>query len=158
MQYIQDKIDEFNKNLDNYDVKIGLPKISETNNLAEKYLNLDFATAKLTPDESAEAGAVLSQFSYYLQKTVNREEAKLVWLNGKIKKIIVGILPQIKSYNWSEREMSAIAQDDVAIQYDEERTRTEIRIKHLSYLSGKVEKLSEKYVELSRTLRNKVKE
>lgn len=145
LNWLDDKLDEFEK-------RISLPRIGVVDQ-AEKYLNLDVSSVKMTPEEFGEAAVTLSRHSLYVQKCCNKETSRILWLDKRIKDIITPRLNQQKGYSYVEKRDSAIREDDVASRLETERVRCEIRAARLSYLASKVEALAEKYMEMSRVIR-----
>ncbi len=121
----------------------------------EELLSQDIGNLKLTAEMYGEKALKLSQFSFFLQKQINKESAKIIWLNKKIDGIIGPRLKQQKAYSWEERKLSAIAEDDAAVKFDKLKVMSEMKVSSLSYLGMKIDGIANKFSELQQTLRNK---
>jgi len=121
----------------------------------EQLLSQDIGEMKLTAELYGEKALKLSQFSFFLQKQINKENAKIIWLNTKIDGIIGPRLRQQKAYSWEERKLSAIQEDDAAIKFNKLKIMSEMKVASLSYLGMKIDNIANKFSELQQTLRNK---
>lgn len=155
---VNERIAKVDEELDKFEAKLGLPSGFNVTDNVEKYLNLDFSTAKLDATEYSEGAACLSQYSFYLQRAANKEQSRILQLEYGIMRVITPSLKQQSSWAWQERRASAIYSDEVAKELEKQKNEAEIRLARISFLSGKVEKLSEKYTELSRVVRQRSKE
>lgn len=153
---VQDKLDQLDNSLNNYEVKGGLPKIPEISESSiEELIDVNSIPTKMTPEEYAEAALKLSRFAFYVQRLCNKEQSRFDWLTSQIHKTITPHLGQVKAYGWVERELVAISNDDHAQRLNTEKIKAGLKLTRLSYLGGKLESIAEKYVELSRCARNR---
>ena len=74
--------------LDEYESSIGLPKFTDNfhDDSAKKYLQLTRdQIEKLTPDQCSEAALLLSGLAFHLQRSYNREIARINWADKILK-------------------------------------------------------------------------
>ena len=92
-QTAKEQVQSWDKILDEYEQSIGLPKYSPTLLPEEElntYLTMDRnALEKLGPEDCAQISYRLGQYSFHLQRTVNRELARLNWAEEKIKEVLI---------------------------------------------------------------------
>ena len=155
---IDDKILNLDKVLDDFESSTGLPlntpKTIEIE--AKRLLELEPEyLSKLSAEQCGEASVVLEQFSFYLQKIMNRESSKIKWSNEAINKIIGSTILFQKGYGFEERRIAAIRENDAATKLQNIKVKHELRAERISYLSSKIDSLSKSFIALQQTKRGK---
>ena len=104
--------------LDEYESSIGMSPYIDDNMPSDElnqYLTMNRnAIEKLTPDDCGEIAYRLSQFSFHIQRTINREIARYNWSDEKIKEIIADDLNNYKGYGYVEKSLQAIKNNEKA--------------------------------------------
>jgi hypothetical protein len=142
----KEELEHWDTILDEYENQIGLTKYkadllpeSELNNYL--VMNRD-ELEKLTPDDCGQIAYRLSQFSFHVQRTVNREQARHDWAEDTIKSVIADEINSYKGYGYLEKSIQAIKHNDKARSLDKIRKYAKQRIDRLSYLANSMNNLS----------------
>ena len=109
---------------------------------------------KLTVEECAEAALLLGGFSFYLQRSYNREMARVNWASSNLKKMMSGKEIQYKG-SWDSQYYQAVKGDSYARKLDSIRTYAQQRADRLTYLASSVKNLSDLYMNLQRAKINR---
>jgi hypothetical protein len=104
---------------------------------------------KLTVDECAEAALLLGGFSFYLQRSYNREIARVNWASSNLKRMMSGRELQYKG-SWDSQYYQAIREDGYALKLESIKTYAQQRADRLTYLASSVKNLSDLFVNLQR--------
>lgn len=142
--------------LDEYESSIGLGKYSDGQGFTEEELNIYFtmnrdAIEKLSPEDCAQISYRLGQYSFYLQRTVNREIARCKWAEENIKETIADEINNYKGYGFVEKSLQAIKHNDKASSLNKIKVYAQQRIDRLSYLANGVKNLSDILLSVQRT-------
>ena len=109
---------------------------------------------KITVEECAEAALLLGGFSFYLQRSYNREIARVNWATSNLKKMISGREDQYRG-SWDSQYCQAIKEDGYATKLDSIKTYAQQRADRLTYLATSVKNLSDLYINLQRSKINR---
>ena len=112
------------------------------------YCSLDY------PPAAAEAALLLGGFSFYLQRSYNREIARVNWASSNLKKMIAGKERQY-SGSWDSQYYQAVKEDSYAIKLESIKTYAQQRADRLTYLASSIKNLSDLYINLQRAKINK---
>jgi hypothetical protein len=157
-QTAKDQIQSWDKILDEYEQSIGLPKYAPTILPEEElntYLTMDRnALEKLGPEDCAQISYRLAQYSFHLQRTINRELARLNWAEEKVKEVIADDINNYKGYGYIEKSIQAIKHNDSAQALQKIKLFAKQRSDRLSYLANSTKSLSDILLAIQR---NKVK-
>lgn len=131
-------IDDFEKSLSyrKYNPSTSATKYLEA---SPTYIN------KMAPDECNEAAIILQQYAIFIQKTYNELEAKINITEQVIKNLVIKKIGDYAGYSYDERFTQAVADNDVAIKLNKIKNNMTIKRDSLSYMSGRIEKLSDKF-------------
>lgn len=145
--------------LDEYEKSIGLGKYSESHSFTEQELNEYFSMTrdsveKLTPEDCSQIAYRLAQYSFFLQRTINREIARYNWAEESIKDVIADEINTYKGYGYIEKSAQAIKHNDKASGLNSIKKYAKQRIDRLSYLANNIKNLSDIIMLVQR---NKVK-
>jgi hypothetical protein len=141
--------------LDEYEQSIGL-NLYKNDILPEQELN-QYLTMnrdvleKLSPEDCAQIAYRLGQFSFHLQRTVNRELARYNWAEEVMKETIADEINNYKGYGYIEKSMQAIKHNDKAQALNKIKNYAKQRSDRLSYLAGNVKNLSDILLSIQRT-------
>lgn len=137
--------------LDEYEKSLSLPKFVEIkNNEVIKYLNIKKELMeKMSIQECAEAALILGSFSFYLQRSYNREYAKAQWADQKIKEIISGKENQYRG-SWESQYYQAIRENKVTERLLNAKKHAEARCNRLNYLANNVKHMSDLYINMQK--------
>ena len=144
--------------LDEYEQSIGLPTYqndifpeSELN----EYLTMNRDTIeKLNPEDCAQISYRLGQFSFHIQRSINRELARYNWVDEVMKETIADELNNYKGYGYVEKSIQAIKHNDKAQSLNKIKNYAKQRSDRLSYLANGIKNLSDILLSIQR---NKVK-
>lgn len=144
--------------LDEYEHSVGLP-VYKNDALSENELN-EYLTMnrdsleKLSPEDCAQISYRLGQFSFHIQRTVNREIARYNWADELIKETIADEINNYKGYGYLEKSGQAIKHNDRAQALNNIKKFAKQRSDRLSYLANGIKNLSDILLSIQR---NKVK-
>lgn len=114
----KDKVKEWDEVLDEYEKGIGLPIYNGgkfSNDELEHYFSMDRKVLEtMTPQDCGEIAYRLGQFSFHVQRSINRELARLNWAEENIKEVIADDINNYKGYGYIEKSMQAIKHNDNA--------------------------------------------
>lgn len=143
----KEELEKWDTILDEYENSIGLSKyVSDT--LPETELNNYFSMnrdmlEKLSPEDCAQIAYRLSQFSFHVQRTLNREIARYNWADETIKEIIADEINNYKGYGYIEKSYQAIKHNDKANSLNGIRKYAKQRMDRLSYIANSIKNLSD---------------
>ena len=133
----KEKLTDRTQLLDQYENKIGLPANvppGDENELQE-YLSMDRQTVEaMSPDRAIAISVRLSQYSFYLQRCLNRDKAIKIWADSELDKIVGQHVLDYDKYTKYEMRVALICRENKAAQEI-------LSIK--SYASQRIERLSE---------------
>lgn len=156
MQTTKEQVDQWDKVLDEYESSIGLGQYSQIHNFSEEELNNYFAMnrdsiEKLTPEDCAQISYRLAQYSFFLQRTLNREIARHNWAESTTKETIADEINNYKGYGFVEKSLQAIKHNDKAQALTKIQKYAKQRMDRLSYLANSVKNLSDIMLSVQRT-------
>ena len=141
--------------LDEYEKGLSLPAYSTTA-FTEAELN-SYLTMnrdeieKLTPEDCAQMAYRLGQFSFYVQRTINREIARYNWSDESIKEVIADEINNYKGYGYVEKSLQAIKHNDKAQSLNSIKKYAKQRIDRLSYIANGIKNLSDIILSVQKT-------
>ena len=134
--------------LDEYEASLAMPKYSPQYGVTEQEINQYLTMSrneieKLTPEDCAQISYRLAQFSFHLQRTVNREIARFNWADESIKETIADEINNYKGYGFIEKSLQAIKHNDKASALNSIKKYAKQRIDRLSYIANNIKNLSD---------------
>tara|TARA_Y100000310_G_scaffold321705_1_gene379702 strand:+ start:207 stop:695 length:489 start_codon:yes stop_codon:yes gene_type:complete len=153
----KERLDQVEAVLDEYEGKLGIGSYSEDfhDQSVKKYMSMPRQQMeKLTVEECAEAALLLGGFSFYLQRSYNRELARVNWASSNLKKMISGREDQYRG-SWDSQYYQAVKEDGYASKLDNIKTYAQQRADRLTYLATSVKNLSDLYINLQRSKINR---
>ena len=139
--------------LDEYESSIGLPKFTDNfhDDSAKKYLQLTRdQIEKLTPAQCSEAALLLSGLAFHLQRSYNREIARINWADKILKSTIAG---KEQSYrgSWDSQFNQAVKEDGYATKIADIKRYAQQRADRLTYLSSSIKHMSDIFLSVQRS-------
>lgn len=151
MQSTKDQVNEWDRVLDEYEKSLSLTHYSSSHNFTETELNSYFSMTrdvieKQTPESCAEIAARLTQYAFFIQRTLNREIARYNWADETIKEVIADELNNYKGYGYAEKSLQAIKHNEKAEALNKIRKYAKQRMDRLSYLANSIKNLSDVFL------------
>jgi hypothetical protein len=133
--------------LDEYEQSIGFNAYKEDalpSTELNEYLTMNRdMIEKLTPEDCAQIAYRLSQFSFHIQRTINREIARHNWTEETLKDLIADEINTYKGYGYIEKSTQAIKHNDKAQSLNNIKKYAKQRSDRLSYLANSLKNLSD---------------
>jgi hypothetical protein len=141
--------------LDEYEQSIGLPGYKDdtmSSDELNQYITMNRdVIEKLTPEDCAQIAYRLAQYSFHIQRTINREIARYNWADEVIKETIADELNNYKGYGYVEKAGQAIKHNDKAQSLNKIKVYAKQRSDRLSYLANGVKNLSDIILSVQKT-------
>ena len=139
--------------LDEYESSLGLPSFTDSfhDDTAKNYLQLTRnQIEKLTPDQCSEAALLLSSLAFHIQRSYNREIARINWADKILKSTIAG---KEQSYrgSWDSQFNQAIKEDGYASKISDIKRYAQQRADRLTYLSSSIKGMSDIFLSVQRS-------
>lgn len=142
-----DQVNYWDKILDEYEVSLGLPPYQNQvlpEDELNQYLTMDRnIIEKLNPEDCAQISYRLAQFSFHIQRSINRENARFNWAEETIKEVIADDINNYKGYGYIEKSAQAIKHNDKAAGLNKIKKYAKQRSDRLTYLSSAIKNLSD---------------
>ena len=154
-QTSSDQVGYWDNILDEYESGLGLPKYAVNTFLdseLNEYLTMDRSSIeKLSPEDCAQISYRLGQFAFHIQRTANREMARLNWAEESMKEVIADELNNYKGYGYAEKSAQAIKHNDKATSLNKIKKYAKQRSDRLYFLASSVKNLSDILISIQRT-------
>lgn len=156
----KEELETWDNLLDEYENRIGLPRYIEEvlpEEELQKYLTMSRdVLEKTTPEDCGQIAYRLAQFSFHVQRTLNREQARLNWADETIKEVIADDINNYKGYGYVEKSTQAIKHNDKASKLNKIKKYAKQRSDRLTYLATSIKNLSDILISIQRSkgLRN----
>jgi len=152
----KEQVEEWDKILDEYESSIGLGQYNNLHSFNEAELNGYFTMnrdiiEKLTPEDCAQISYRLAQYSFYVQRTLNREIARHNWAEETTKETIADEINNYKGYGFVEKSLQAIKHNDKASALNKIKKYAKQRIDRLSYIANSIKNLSDIILSVQKT-------
>ena len=151
--YASERLEKVDAVLDEYEESVGLPKFSPSfhDDSAKKYIQLSRTQIeKLSPIECAEASILLTALAFLVQRSYNREVARVYWANQTLKTTLAGREQAYKG-SWESQFNQAIKEDGYASKIDNIKRYAQQRADRLTYLSSSIKNMSDLYLNIQKT-------
>lgn len=151
----KEQVESWDKVLDEYESSIGLSTY-KNDVLPSDELDLYFTMSrdqieKLTPEDCAQISYRLGQFSFHIQRTVNREIARMNWAEETIKEVIADEINNYKGYGFVEKSLQAIKHNEKATSLNKIKKYAKQRSDRLVYLANSINNLSNIMLSIQKT-------
>jgi hypothetical protein len=155
LQTTKEQVEYWDKILDEYENSMGLPSYKEDGMPSDElntYLTMSRdVIEKLTPEDCAQIAYRLGQYSFHIQRTVNRELARYNWAEEVIKETIADELNNYKGYGYIEKSTQAIKHNDKSRALNKVKNYAKQRSDRLSYLANNIKNLSDIILSIQKT-------
>ena len=138
--------------LDEYETSLGLPTFhADFHDIsAKQYLQLSRdQIEKLTPEQCSEAALLLASLSFHLQRSYNREVARINWADRTLKTCIAGKEQAYKG-SWESQFNQAIKEDGYATKISNIKKYAQQRADRTNYLSSSIKNISDIFLNVQR--------
>lgn len=149
------KLENLQKKLDDYENSMGLVEVQKPIGI-EGYLNLSSQELQeMSAEEVGEAAFILAQYSMYIQKEYNRQNAVKNWAQACQNAIIAKIIDNYGNEytKFDEKSMKAIYGNDAAIVLQRIIVEASQKTDVLHFLSQKIEMAHKRLSEYQETKR-----
>jgi hypothetical protein len=151
----KEELQHWDKILDEYENTIGLSEYSQNvinNEEINKYTSMTRdEIEKLSPEDCAQISYRLSQFAFYLQRSLNRELARYNWAEENIKEVIADEINNYKGYGYIEKSLQAIKHNEKASGLNSIKKYAKQRSDRLQYLANSIKNLSDVMLSIQKT-------
>jgi hypothetical protein len=143
----KEELQYWDKILDEYENSIGLSEYN-TGVISSQEINQYTSMTrdeieKLNPEDCAQISYRLSQFAFYLQRTLNREIARFNWSDESMKEVIADEINNYKGYGYIEKSTQAIKHNEKANTLNSIKKYAKQRSDRLQYLANNIKNLSD---------------
>ena len=143
----KEELQYWDKILDEYETSIGL-SVYSASVISSQEINTYTSMSrdeieKLNPEDCAQISYRLSQFAFYLQRSLNRELARYNWAEESIKEVIADEINNYKGYGYIEKSIQAIKHNEKATGLNSIRKYAKQRSDRLQYLANSIKNLSD---------------
>jgi hypothetical protein len=151
----KDQVQEWDKVLDEYEKSLGLGSY-RPDTFSEEELNNYFQMnrnelEKTTPEMCGEISYRLAQFAFHIQRSINRELARLNWAEETIKETIADEINNYKGYGYIEKSLQAIKHNEKASALNKIKKYAKQRSDRLQYLANGIKNLSDIMLSIQKT-------
>lgn len=151
----KEDLQHWDKILDDYEKSIALPEYVQTYGVSEQEMNTYLTMSrdeieKLSPEDCAQISYRLGQFSFHVQRTINREIARQNWAEESIKETIADEINNYKGYGYIEKSLQAIKHNDKAQALSNIKKYAKQRSDRLSYIANSIKNLSDIMLSIQR--------
>jgi hypothetical protein len=156
----KEELETWDKLLDEYENRIGMPTYMEEvlpEAELQKYLTMSRdVLEKTTPEDCGQIAYRLAQFSFHVQRTLNRELARVNWAEETIKDVIADDINNYNGYGYVEKSSQAIKHNERAYKLSRIKKYARQRMDRLTYLATSLKNLSDILISIQRSkgLRN----
>lgn len=142
------------RSLDEFEGSLGLPDkcpISVETEATRLLLLEPSEVRALTCQECGEGAYVLEQFSLFIQRATNREQARVHRSEELLRKLLPSLLRDRREYMLDEKKMMAIAESPRAIELERLRVEAVLRLDRLAYMAARISSVSKLLLNLQQT-------
>jgi len=151
--YAKEQLTKLDAVLDEYESSLGLPAFSDNfhDDTAKKYLQMSRnQIEKLTPDQCSEAALLLGSLSFHIQRSYNREVARINWADKTLKTCIAGREQAYKG-SWESQFNQAVKEDTYANKISSIKRYAQQRADRITYLSSSIKNISDIFLNVQKS-------
>ena len=151
--YAKEQLAKLDAVLDEYELSLGLPTFNEGfhEDTAKHYLQLSRNQIEnLTPDQCGEAALLLASLSFYLQRSYNREVARVNWADKTLKTCIAGREQSYKG-SWESQFNQAVKEDTYTNKIANIKRYAQQRADRINYLSSSIKNVSDIFLSVQKS-------
>ena len=148
----KERLEKLDEILDSYEIDLGIPKYTKEfyDESTQQYLELSRdQIEKLTPENCAEAALLLASLSFHLQRSYNRELARVNWATQILKTTLSGREQQYKG-SWESQFNQAVKEDSYATKIEQIKRYAQHRADRLTYLAYSVKNISDIFLSVQK--------
>ena len=149
----EERLKWLNDQLDKFEQSIGLPVYVSSNEDYRKYMNLSNNELRaLTSEECREGAYLLSDYSYHVNKQMNRENSRAGWCEREIWRTIAPHLDQYKTSKYQsndELKYLAMLDNEYADKLHRLQTGCLARAEQLKNISHQIDKIADRLSSLA---------
>ena len=137
----KERLEKLDSILDSYESELGIPPYKKEfyDDSIQQYLQLSRnQIEKLTPEQCAEAALLLASLSFHLQRSYNREIARVNWAD------------QYKG-SWESQFNQAIKEDTYATKVQQIKRYAQQRGDRLTYLASSIKNISDIFLSVQKS-------
>ena len=105
---------------------------------------------KLTPDQCSEAALLLGSLSFHIQRSYNREVARINWADKTLKTCIAGREQAYKG-SWESQFNQAVKEDTYANKISSIKRYAQQRADRITYLSSSIKNISDIFLNVQKS-------
>lgn len=158
----KDRLDRIDQILDEYEnQKLGLPNYEEQSNKQKennigKYLEMGRdQLEKLDAQECGYISHEILSYSFFIQRSINREKSRCSWSKSVLKNYVVPKFDQIQGWGFDEKCGKIIAQDEFAQKIDSINRYATQRVERLDFLANGLKSIADNLNNIARSKGNK---
>ena len=155
-----EQIDKINDILDDYETihSIVSPDVSHNLEHIERFINMPYKQIQsLAPEECAEGGYLLSQYSFFVQKEQNKQIALNNWATAKLNDILCNDIINFAGIAKHEIKVAALIKENhVAEKLSKIMRHAESITNRLNFLSSNIKHMSDMLINIQRAKRYKM--
>lgn len=133
--------------LDSYEKNLGLPTYNSQvmpEDELQNYLIMNREVLEsMTPEDCIQIAYRMGQFSFHVQRTLNREIARHNWAEETLKEVIADEINNYKGYGYLEKSIQAIKHNEKATALNNIKKYAKQRMDRLSYIANNIKNLSD---------------
>jgi hypothetical protein len=133
--------------LDSYEKNIGLSAYNSQVMPEEELQNYLIMSRdvleSMTPEDCIQIAYRMGQFSFHVQRTLNREIARHNWAEETLKEVIADEINNYKGYGYLEKSIQAIKHNEKATALNNIKKYAKQRMDRLSYIANNIKNLSD---------------
>lgn len=140
-QTVTSRLEEIEKLLENYENRIGLGNI-----LYKEEPQLDISKeemAVLSPEALDLLRWQYMHYTLFLQKTINKHQARLVWADTNLKRFLEKNCQEYAGWKWEERQANCLADNIYAQKLDLLKLNSKLVIERTAFICNKISFLCE---------------
>tara|TARA_R110002020_G_scaffold278233_1_gene493675 strand:- start:410 stop:901 length:492 start_codon:yes stop_codon:yes gene_type:complete len=148
----KERLEKLDEILDSYEIELGIPQYRKEfyDDSSQQYLELSRdQIEKLTPDNCAEAALLLASLSFHLQRSYNRELARVNWADHILRSSLAGREQQYKG-SWESQFNQAVKEDTYATKVQQIKRYAQHRSDRLTYLASSVKNISDIFLSVQK--------
>ena len=150
---VKERLEKLDSILDSYESELGIPPYKKEfyDDSIQQYLQLSRnQIEKLTPEHCAEAALLLASLSFHLQRSYNREIARVNWADHILRSSLAGREQQYKG-SWESQFNQAIKEDTYATKVQQIKRYAQQRGDRLTYLASSIKNISDIFLSVQKS-------
>ena len=146
------QLEQVDSVLDEYESSLGLPVFDSEfyDSGVKKYMQLSRTQIeKLTIDECAEIALLLASLSFHVQRSYNREVARVNWATQILKVTVAGRESAYRG-SWESQFNQAVKEDTYATKIEQIKRYAQHRADRLTYIASSIKNISDIFLSVQK--------